>query len=104
MWTPRRANGLRIPQFIDSIEPETPIAGLSSMPLLNEGLAMKGIGENFGKSLGEYGDKKAKMSSLRSDYKSLIKMLDHLDYPGWKRLAGHLKQDEVRLRLMETTM
>jgi hypothetical protein len=102
LWRPRGASTLQ--PVGDGVDTESPMSRRrSSVSLQSNGSAMKGIGENFGKNLAEYGDTKLKMTSLRSDYKSLIKMLDHLDHPGWKRLAGHLKQDEVKLRLMETT-
>lgn len=73
----------------------------STLSLRRTPSIMKGISENFAKGLGELGDNK--MSSLRSDYKRLIRLLDNLDYPGWKALAGPLQRDEVQSRLMVTT-
>jgi hypothetical protein len=69
----------------------------SSLSLASTGSAMKKLGENFRKGIGEH-----KMHSLRADYKNLIKLLDNLDYPGWKRLANHLEKDVIKARLMET--
>jgi hypothetical protein len=73
----------------------------STVSLRRTPSVIKNISDNFGRTLGDLGD--TKMSSLRSDYKKLIKLLDDLDYPGWKGLAGHLKRDEVKSRLADTT-
>lgn len=69
----------------------------SSISLASTASGMKALSETFRK--GPMGE----MSSLRSDYKNLIKLLDNLDYQGWKNLSGHLVKSDVKLRLLEST-